>query len=123
MAFFPFPAKAEIFARAIHEFQRNTGDKKTFRINSALQELINRVAAIKPRDSPLLDISKRRIRAAKSASSHFYDTSWLTDTDKFPKTVAHFKEITANSQIIDSCLQQSITSAVTFVVATTVTAI
>lgn len=52
-----------------------------------------------------------------------YNPSWLTNADRFPATVSYFKEIIANSQVMDSSLQQSITSAVLFAVATTVTAI
>ena len=45
------------------------------------------------------------------------------DTDKFPATVASFKELIANSQVMDSSLQQSITSVVLSAIATAVAAI
>ena len=52
-----------------------------------------------------------------------YDPSWLTDADKFPETVSRFEEITANFEIINSSLQQSITSVVSSAVATAVASI
>ena len=120
MAFLSLSAEAKSLARAIHEFQHDTGNKKASHIDSALQELVDCVAATEPINSPLLGVSKRKTRAATSASSRFYDFSWLTNADKFPKAVARLKEITANSQVMDSSLQQSITSAVTSAVATAV---
>ena len=104
MAFFSLPAEAESLARAIHEFQRDTGNNKASRINSTLQELVDCVAATEP-DPLFLDVSKRKTRAAASASSRFYDSSWLTNADKFPEAVTYFKDITANSQVMDSSLQ------------------
>ncbi len=104
MAFFFFPAEAEDHARAIHEFQHDIGNKKASHIDSVLQELVNCVAAIELIDSLLFGISKRKTRAATSTSSCFYNSSWLTNADKFPKAVARLKEITANSQVIDSSL-------------------
>lgn len=83
----------------------------------ALQDLIDCIAATKVKDPPLFDVSKKRTRATRSASSHFYDAFLLTDVDKFPKAVACFEEIAANSQIMDSSIQQSIISVVTFAVA------
>ena len=118
MAFFSLPVEAKDLAHAIPKFQRETGNKKASRINSALQKLVDRVVAIKLINLPLLNVSKRKTRAATSTFSRFYNSSWLTNADKFPETVAHFKEITAHSQIMDSSLQQSITSAVTSAVVT-----
>lgn len=123
MAFRSLPAEAESLACAIHEFQLNTGNKKASCINPTLQELVNRVAATEPINRPLISVSKRKTRVATSASSRFYDSSWLTDADKFPRAVACFDEITANSQIKDSSFQQFITGAVTSAVATAVATI
>ena len=67
-------------------------------------------------------LPKRRTRAAREPSPS-YDSSWLTDADKFPATVSRFEEITANSEIMDSSLQQSITSVVASAVATAVSSI
>ena len=114
------PAEAESLARAIHEFQRDTGNKKASRIDSILQRLVERVAATDPLSSPLLEALKRKTKAAASVFSCFYNPSWLTDTDKFPAAIARFEEIIADSQMMDSSLQQSITSAVTSAVATAV---
>ena len=115
--------KAKSLARAIHEFQRDTGNKKASWIDSTLQRLVERVAATNPLSSPLLEAPKRKTRAEASASSRFYNPFWLTDTDKFPAAVARFKEIIANSQMMNSSLQQSITSAVTSAVTTAVAAV
>lgn len=52
-----------------------------------------------------------------------YNSSWLTDPDKFPGAVSRFKEIIASSQVIDAFFQQSITSAVLFAIATALAAI
>ena len=123
MALFSLPAEAKSLARAIHEFQRDTGHKKAFCIKSTLQELVNRVAAIEPINPPRLDVPKRKTRAASSASSCFYDSSWLTNTDKFPEAVARFVEIIADSHTMDSSLQQSIASAVISVIATAIASI
>ncbi len=92
------------FARAIHELQHNTSNKKASLINSTLQRLVERVVVTNLQSSPLLNTPKRKTRIAASASSHFYDLFWLTDIDKFPIAVACFKEIMANSQIMDSSL-------------------
>lgn len=105
MAFFSFQAEVESFARAIYEFQQDTGNKKVSCIESTLQELVDHVIATKPINISLLNVSKRKTRAAASASSYFYDSSWLIDTDKFPKAIAHFEEVIANFQTIDSSLQ------------------
>ena len=67
-------------------------------------------------------LPKRRTRTAKEASPS-YDPSWLTDVDKFSAAVSRFEKITANSEIMDSSLQQSITSAVASAVATAVSSI
>ena len=123
MAFLSLPAEAESLACAIHEFQHDISNKKASHIESTLQELVDRVAATEPINSPLLDVPKKKTRAAASASSRFYNSSWLTDTDKFPEAVARFKELIANSQVMDSSLQQFITSAVLSAVATTVATI
>ena len=120
MALLSLPTEAESLARAIHEFQRDTGHKKPSRIESTLQELVDRVAATKPINLPRLDVRKRKTRAASSASSRFYDLSWLINTDKFPEAVARFVEIIADSHSMNSSLQQSIASAVTSTVATAV---
>lgn len=123
MTFLPLPAEAKSLARAIRKFQRDTGNKKASCIESTMQELVNRVAATEPINLPFRDVTRRKTRAAAFASSHFYDSFWLTDTDKFLEAVARFEELIADSRTIDSTLQQSITSAVTFAVATTVAAI
>ena len=123
MASLSLPVEAESFARAIYEFQCNTGNKKASWIDSTLQRLVERVAASNLLSSPLLEAPKRKARAVASVSSRFYDPFWLMDTDKFPATVAHFEEIITNSQMMDSSLQQSIISAVTSAVATAVAAI
>ncbi len=123
MALLSLPAEAESLARAIREFQRNTGHKKASRIESILQELVNRVAATEPVNPPRLDVPKRKTRAASSASSCFYNSSWLTNTDKFPEAVARFAEIIADSHTMDFSLQQLIASVVTSAVATAVSSI
>ena len=120
MAFFSLLAEAESLARAIHKFQHNTGNKKASDIDSALQKLVDHIAATKPINSPIFGVSKRKTKAATSAFSRFYDSSWLTNVGKFPKVVAHLKKITNNSQIMDSSLQQSITSAMTSAVVTAI---
>ena len=116
-------AEAKSLARAIYEFQRNTGNKKASQIDFTLQRLVERVAATDPLSSPLLEAPKKKTRAAASASSRFYDPSWLTDTNKFPAAVARFEEIKGNSQMMDSSFQQSITSAMTSAVATAIAAV
>lgn len=123
MTFLSFSREAKSLAHNIYEIQYDTSNRKAFHIDLALQDLVNCVAATKSKDSPLLDIFKRRTRAAKSASSCFYDISWLTDVDKFPEAVAHFKKISTNFQIMDSSIQQFIMSAVMSAVATAVAAI
>lgn len=123
MAFYSLPAETKSLARTIYKFKHNTGNKKAFCMDSTLQELVNCVAAIGPINPPLLDVPKKRIKVAASASSRFYDSSWLTDTDKFPRAVAHFDKIISNSQIMDFSLQQSITSAVTSVFAIVITTV
>ena len=115
--------EAESLVHAIHEFQRYTSNKKASRIDSTLHKLVERIAITNSLNSRLLDASKRKTRAAASAFSCFYDPSWLTDIDKFPIAVARFEEIITNFQIMDSSLQQSITSAVTSAVATAATAV
>lgn len=123
MTFFFLPVEAESVVCAIHKFQRNTVYKKTSCINSTLQELIDRIAATKPINLPLLDIPKRKLRITASASSRFYDSSWLTDVDKFLEIVTHFEEIIANSQNIDFALKQSLSSVLIFAVVASVTSI
>lgn len=123
MAFLPLLVEAKSLARAIHEFQHNTSNRKASRIESTLQKLVDHIAVTETINSPLLNISNKKTRAVASISSRFYDTSWLTDTDKFPAIVAHFEELLANSQVMDSSLQQSIISALSFAVATAVAAI
>lgn len=123
MAFLSLLAEAKDLARAIYQFQRDMGNKKAFCINSILQKLVNRIATTKLFNLLHLDVPKRKTRVASSVSSRFYDYFWLTDPDKFSKIVARFEQIMANSQIIDSFLQQSITSAVTFTVAMVVATI
>lgn len=123
MALLSLPIEAESLARAIHKFQRDTGNRKASRIGITLQELVNRVATTKLINPPLFDIPRQKTRAVVSASSCFYDSSWLTNADKFPEAIARFKEVIANSQIMDSSLQQSIASVVTFAIAIAVTSI
>lgn len=120
MAFFSLLAEAESFTHDIYKFQSDIGNKKASQIDSTLQKLIERIAIIGFLNLSLLNVSKRKIRTVASASSHFYDFSWLIDTDKFPVAVACFEKIIANSQIMESSLQQSITSVVTSVIAITV---
>ena len=105
MALFSLPAEAESLARAIHEFQCDTGHRKASRIESTLQELVDRVAATELINPPRLDISKRKTRAASSTSSRFYNSSCLTITDKVPEAVARFAEMIADSHTMDSSLQ------------------
>lgn len=123
MAFYFLLVKAKSLARAIYEFQRDIGNKKASYINFTLEELVDCVDAIELINLSFLDVSKRKIRIATFASSHFYNSFWLTNADKFAKVVAYFEKIIANSQILDSELQQSITSAVTSAVITPVAAI
>lgn len=52
-----------------------------------------------------------------------YDSSWLTDLDKFLVTVSRFEEIIANSQVMDVSLQQSIISVILSAVIISVAAI
>lgn len=99
------PVEAESFAQAIHKFQRDTGNKKASCIESTLQELINRIAATEPKNSPVLDILKNKTIASASTSSRFYDSSWIIDPDKFSGVVAHFEEVVANSGTMDSSFQ------------------
>ncbi len=117
------PAEAESLAHAIHKFQRDTDNKKASQIDSILQRLVERIAVTGLLNLPPLNAPKKKTRAVASTSFRFYNPSWFTDTDKLPTTVVCFKEIITNSQIMDSSLQQFITSAVTFAVATTVAAI
>lgn len=121
MAFLSLPTEAESLACVIHKFQRNTGNKKATRIKSTLQKLINCIATTEPIGLPILDVPKKKKRAAASASSGFYDSSWLTDVDMFPKVVAHFEEVIANSCTMNSSLQQLITSVVTSAITRAVT--
>ena len=123
MALLSLPAEAESLARAIHEFQRNTGHRKASRVESTLQELVDRVAATEPINPPRVDVPKRKTRTASSTSCRFYDSSWFTDTDKFPEVVARFAELIADTHTMDSSLQQSIASAVTSAFATAVASI
>lgn len=86
------------------------GYKKTFCINSTLQDLGNFIATTKLKNS--FSLVKRNTRAAKAAISRFYINSWLTNPDKFPQVVAWFKGITTHFQVIYSFIQQSIISVV-----------
>lgn len=101
MVFLSLSAEVKSPVRTIHEFQYDIGNKRAFRIKSTLQELVNRIAATEPINLPFLNIPKKKTRAAVSASSRFYDFSWFTDVDKFPKAVAYFMKIIANSQTMD----------------------
>lgn len=74
MAFFPLLAKAKSLAHAIYKFQYNIGNKKTFYINLTSQNFVNCVASTKHKDLLLFDISKRKTRVARSASSCFYNS-------------------------------------------------
>ncbi len=121
MALLSLPIETESLARAIHKFQCDIGNRKASCIKITLQELVNRVATTKPINPPFFDIPRRKTRAVVYASSRFYDSSWLTNADKFPETITRFKEVIANSQIMDSSLQQSIASAVTFAIAIAIT--
>lgn len=105
VALLPFPVEAESFAHAIRKFQRNIGNKKASHIESTLQELVDHVAATEPINLPLYNVTRRKTRAATSAFSCFYNSSWLTDTNKFPKTVTRFEELIADSQTMDSAFQ------------------
>lgn len=123
VASFSLPSEAESLACTIYKFQRNTGNKKASCIDSAFQKLVNRLAATMRIDSHLLDVPKKKIRITAFASSRFYDSSYLIDGDKFPATISRFKEMTANFQGMDLSLQQLITKAVIFAVATAVVTI
>lgn len=123
MAFPLLSAEAKSLAHAIHKFLRKTGNKKASHIKSTLQKLVNCIAATEAINSPLLNILKRKTKAAESAFSRFYNSSWLTDTDKFCTIVTRFEELIANSQIMDSFFQQSITSTILFDVTTAIATI
>ena len=112
----PAESKAASFACAIAEFQQDTGRTKRSRIDPGLQTFVDSLVP------PFLlepTPPKRRTRTAGEPSPS-YNSSWLTDTDKFPEAVSHFEEITANSKIMESSLQQSITSAISSAVSTAV---
>lgn len=81
-------------------------------MNLSLQKLIDYIVATKPKNFSLFDISKKKIRVARSDFSHFYKAFWLTDVDKFLEPVARFGYITTKSQVMNSSIQQFITSAV-----------
>lgn len=123
MAFLSFLAEAKSLAYTIHKFQCSTSNKKASRIDFVLQRLVDRIAITELLNFPLLDTLKKKIRVAASASSCFYDPSWLINTDKCPVAVAHFDKIITNFQVLDSFFQQSITSVVTSAVATAIAAI
>lgn len=123
MVFLSLPAEVKSLAHAIYKFQRDIGNKKASCINFTLQELVNFVVSTKLINTPLFNISKRKTRAAASVSSQFYDSSWLTNVNKFLKAVVCFKEIIANSQVMDSFFQQFITNVVTSAVAIAIVSI
>lgn len=75
MALFSLPAEIKSFARAIYDFQRNIGHKKTSCIEFNLQKLVNHMAANEPINPSCLDIIKKKTRAILFASSCFYDSS------------------------------------------------
>lgn len=62
-------------------------------------------------------------RRVSRKPSLFYNPSWLIDVVKFPAAVSRFEKIIANSSVIDSSLQQSITNAVSSAVTTAIAAI
>ena len=70
---------------------------------------------------PCTVLPKRCTRAVREPLP-FYDSSWLTNPEKFLAAVSRFKEIMANSQVMDFSLQQSISNAVLSAVATAVAA-
>lgn len=123
MVFFLFLAKTKSFAHAIHKFQYNTYNKKIFCINSALHDFIDCIAATKLKNLLFLNVFKRKIKTVRSVFSCFYNIFQLINTDKFPKLVARFDKISANSQIIDFSIQQFITNTVMSAVATAIAAI
>lgn len=100
--FHSFLIEVKSLAYIIHKFLCNTSNKKNSCIHSILQELIDCIAATKLINAYLLDISKKKIRAALFAFSRYYDSFWLTDIEKFPRPDTHFAKITANFQIMDS---------------------
>lgn len=116
---FPFESKATSLACAIADFQQNTGYTKHFWIDSGLQAFVNSLIP-----SFLLEPTppKRYTKTARELSPS-YNPSWLTDVAKFSEAVFRFEEITANSKIMDSSFQQSITSAVSSAVPTSVASI
>lgn len=97
MAFLSLLAETKNLARAIYEFQHDISNKQVSRIDATLQELVDRMAAIKLINPPLLDVPRRKTRASASASSRFYNSSWLTDLDKFLEAITRFKEVIPNS--------------------------
>ena len=123
LAFHPSLTAAEGLARAIYKFQNDIGHKKASRIDPTLQDLVDRLSATDLGASLSSSLSRRVTRVARSASPRFYNSSWFINANAFPQTVARFEEIVARSRNMDSSIQQSITSAVTFVVATAVAVI
>ncbi len=105
---FPTESKAASLTRAIAEFQRDTGRTKRFRINPDLQAFVNSLLSLLLLKPALPKCCTRATREPLPS----YDCSWLIDPDKFPAAMSRFEEIIANSQVIDTSLQQSITSAV-----------
>ncbi len=103
----------------IAEFQQDTGRTKRSRIDPGLQAFVDSLIPPFLLEPALL---KRHTRTAKEPSPS-YNPSWLTDADKFPAVVSRFEEITANSRVMDSSLQQSIANAVSSAMATAVAAI
>ena len=115
----PDESKAAFLARAIAEFQRDTGRTKCSRIDLGLQTFVDYFVP------PFLLERTPPKQCTKTVKEPLlsYDPSWLTDTNKFPEAVSRFEKITANSKIMDSSLQQSITSAVASAVSTAVASV
>lgn len=79
----------------------NTGNQKASCIDSVLQGLVDCIVVIEPLNLSLFNAPKKKTRVIISASSCFYDLSWLTDANKFLEAITYFVEIIANSQVID----------------------
>lgn len=84
-----------------------------------MQALVDSLVSLLLLEAALL---KRHEKIAREPSPA-YDPSWVIDADKFSASVFYLEEITANFHVINSSLQQSITSVVSFTMATAVAAI
>lgn len=81
------------------------------------------MATTEPINFLRLNVLKKKTRIALSTFSCFYNSSWLTNIDRFLKAIANFAEIIADSYTIDFFFQQLIVSVVTSAVAIAVASI